>query len=217
MRAALLLSAAVFAQPLLPQTVSAVDGNIVSVDESGRANQITSTHLDSEPSLSFDGRQVVFVRGTPNRTVDTGLGDIEETELWIARLDHQDVMRRAFLGHAGDFTPGPNMVMAGFSKPQFSPNGERVYFIAETWATSAAIHMLDLSTGKTSFLFPGLDVEVIRHGKYKGFLIGTKDPILEDRGRITVYWLLDPDGKQVERIGETEADLVRFRGSIASQ
>jgi hypothetical protein len=122
MRAALLLSAAVFAQPLLPQTVSAVDGNIVSVDESGRANQITSTHLDSEPSLSFDGRQVVFVRGTPNRTVDTGLGDIEETELWIARLDHQGVMRRAFLGHAGDFTPGPNMVMAGFSKPQFSPN-----------------------------------------------------------------------------------------------
>ena len=79
---------------------------------------------------------------------------------------------------------------------------------------AAAIHVLDLQTGKTRFLYPGLNIEVISTGKYKGFLIGTKDPIIEDRGRTTVYWLLDADGKEVRRIGETEADLARFRESM---
>jgi len=49
--------------------------------------------------------------------------------------------------------------------------------------------MLDLITGKTTFLFPGLTVEIIKAGEFKGFLIGEKDPITRNRGRITVYWL----------------------------
>jgi hypothetical protein len=63
-----------------------------------------------------------------------------------------------------------------------------------------------LATGQTKFPYAGLDVEVITAGRYKGFLIGTKDKIIEDRGRITVYWLLDSDGKEVQRIGESEGD-----------
>ena len=167
--------------------------------------------------MSFDGQLVVFVRATPDRKVDTGLGDIEETELWIARVDHSDEPRRVLVGRPGTFTPGPDMVLAGFGAPQFSPDGGRIYFTAATWATAAAIHALDLRTGRTTFLFPGLDVEVIRRGKYRGFLIGTKDPITEDRGRITVYWLPDPDAREVRRIGETQAELTRFKVSIAKQ
>jgi hypothetical protein len=106
------------------------------------------------------------------------------------------------------------MVMAGLAEPHFSPDCQRVYFSAATWATSAAFHVLDLKTGETKFLYPGLGIEVIQTGRYKGFLIGTKDPIIEDRGRITVYWLLDAGGNEVMRIGETEADLARFRHAM---
>jgi Tol biopolymer transport system component len=201
----------------VPQSVSAVDGDIIFADQNRASRRITATHLDSDPSLSFDGSQVVFVRRTPNRTIDTGLGDVDENELWIARVDRIEQPRRVLAGHPGDFAPGPNIVLAGFATPQFSPDGRRIYFKATTWATAGAIHMLDVTTGKTRFLFPGLRVEVIRAGKYRGFLIGTKDPITEDRGRIVVYWLLDPDGKEVRRLGETEADLTRFKNSISER
>jgi hypothetical protein len=102
------------------------------------------------------------------------------------------------------------MLLAEFSKPQFSPDGKRVYFISAAWATSSAVHMLDLRTGRSTFLFAGLDVDVIQHGRYSGFLIGTTDPLTK-RGRIIVYWLLDADGRRVKRIGNSETDLMQFR------
>jgi len=208
-----LFLAVVLASPLTAQTVSAVNGNIVFTDATGRSSRVTESNSDSDPGLSFDGRSVVFVRETPNHKVDTGMGDVEETELWIARLDRKEAPRRVLVGHPGNVLPGPGMVLAGFSNPQFSPDGRRVYFMAAAWATSAAIHMLDLKAGTTVFLFPGLGVEVIKGGKYRGFLIGTKNPVTEDRGRDTAYWLLDPNGKEVKRIGEREDDLARFKGT----
>ena len=73
--------------------------------------------------------------------------------------------------------------------------------------------VLDLPTGKTKpvsygGVFIGR-VKVIRTGKYRGFLIGAQPTLLHDV-HTTVYWLLDPDGKQVARVGETESDLSRF-------
>ena len=215
MRASLLIVIALGAAPAVPQSVSAEQGNIVFADQSGTSRRLTATHLDSDPSLSFDNRQMVFVRRTPKRTIITALGKVDKNELWISLVDRPEETRRVLEGHPGDYnTESNNMVLAGFATPQFSPDGRRVYFAAETWVTAAAIHMLDLTTGKTRFLFPGLGLEVIRKGKYKGFLIGTKDPITENRGRIEVYWLLDPDGSEVRRIGETEADVTRFKDLI---
>lgn len=137
----------------------------------------------------------------------------DENELWVAHVDNHERPKRVLVGRAGGFTIGPGLVLAGFGDPQFSPDGKRVYFTSDAWATAAAIQMLDLITGATKFLFPGLEVDVIRAGRYKGFLIGTKDPITEDRGRITVYWLLDPNGREIKRIGETDSDLDRFKRS----
>lgn len=196
------------------QTVSEVHGNIVFTDADGRSSEITSGHLDSEPNLCSDHRRVVFVRSTPSQKTDTGLGDAELTEIWIAQTDGKQPPRRVLAGHAGGFEPGPNMVMAGIEEPQFSLDCQRVYFSATTWATSAAFHVLDLKTGETKFLYAGLGIELLQTGKYKGFLIATENPIIEDRGRTTVYWLLDADGSEVKRIGETEADLDRFRQTM---
>ncbi len=152
MRAVWDLLAIAFPPALASQTVSAVENNIVFVDAVGRTSLITADHSASSPNLSADGKKVVFVHGTPTRKADTGLGDLELTELWIARVDRKEPPKRVLVGHPCSFTPGPNMVMAGFAKPQFSPDGERVYFMAETWATSAAVHVLDLATGQTKFL-----------------------------------------------------------------
>ena len=199
--------------PLVAQSVSEKDGNIFFRDAAGSVRQITSAHLDSDPSPSFDNKQIVFVRRTPGHGVDTGRGDTDFNELWIASSDNSNPARCILRGRPGSFETLDHLTLADFGKPQFSPDGNRIYFTASIWATSSAINILDLRTGATRFLYAGLDVEVIRDGKYKGYLIGTKDP-LTDRGRIEVYWLLDPDGKEVSRIGEHDSDLEAFKGSL---
>ncbi len=99
----------------------------------------------------------------------------------------------------------------GFQTPKFSPDATRIYFETDLYATAAAIKVIDVATGKTKLLFAGLGVDVIRTGKYRGFLIGIKAPLTLDRGRLMVYWLLDPSGKEITRIGETDSDLDRFK------
>ena len=206
--------ALIFAPAVVCQTVSEAHGNIVFIDADGRSREITSDQLDSEPNLCGDHRNLVFVRSTPGRKTDTGLGDIELTELWMAQTDGRQRLRRVLSGHAGTLDPGPNMVMAGLAEPQFSPDCQRVYFSATTWATSVAFHVLDVKTGKTKFLYAGLGIEIVRTGRYKGSLIATKHPIIEDRGRTIVYWLLDADGRELKRVGETEEDLAQFRKTM---
>jgi hypothetical protein len=159
---------------------------------------------DSQPYLSFDGQQVVFVRRIPGRTTENGV-----SELWIATVDGGKPPKRVLSG--GNYIDAPGSIVLGFQNPKLSPDATRVYFEGDLWATAAAIKVLDVATGNTKLLFPGVGVDVIRTGKYRGFLIGTKAPLTKDRGRIMVYWLLDPNGKGVMRIGETDSDLDHFK------
>jgi len=209
---AISLSLVVFAVAMASaQSVSERNGRIFFTDQNGVEKPITNGNLDSQPHLSFDKRQIVFVRKTPGQTAETGSGDVDKTELWIAPVDGSKEPTRVLTG--GDFIEEPNLniVIAGFSNPQFSPDATWIYFKASAWATAFEIMMLDVPTGNTKPLFPGLEFEVIGTGKYRGFLIGTTDPLTDNRGRIRVYWLLDPNGKAVKRIGENESDLVRFK------
>jgi integrase len=81
MRASLVIVIALGAAPAVPQSVSAEQENIVFADQSGTSRRLTATHLDSDPSLSFDNRQMVFVRRTPKRTIITALGKVDKNEL----------------------------------------------------------------------------------------------------------------------------------------
>src|SRR5580658_4424441 len=155
--------------PLFSQAVFVRDGNIFFKNSTGRDLQITAERLDAEPSLSFDNKRVVFVRRTPNYVIGTGRDETDANEIWVAATDGVTSPKRVLAGHPGAFEPGANMILAGFGRPQFSPGGQRIYFTADTWATSEAIHMLDLATGGTPFLYKVLDVEVIRSGGYKGY------------------------------------------------
>jgi len=193
------------------QSVSERNGRIFFTDQNGVEKPITNGNLDSDPHLSFDKRQIVFVRQTPGQTAETGSGDVNKTELWLAAVGGSKEPKRIPIGGGFIEGPGLNIVIGGFSNPQFSPDATRIYFKAYAWATAFEIMMLDVPTGNTKPLFPGLGFEVIRTGKYRGFLIGTTDPLTKIHGRIVVYWLLDPNGKAVKRIGESEPDLIRFK------
>lgn len=162
------------AAPAHAQSVSAKDGNIVFAGQNGPPRQITTSHLDYDPSLSFDNRHVVFVRRTHDHMIKTFRAPVDGNELWIASADGSSAPRRVLVGHPGGFKIGPKMVLADLVAPQFSPDGKRIYFVAGIRATEAAIYMLDLASGKATFLYSGLGMEVIKAGERRGFLIGVK-------------------------------------------
>jgi hypothetical protein len=183
------------------------DGNIFYISADGRSIQITSEGLDSAPSLSCDGRRVVFVRRTPGYVIDTGLGDVEDNEIWVASIGGNEKPLKVFRGHAGGFNISKNLVVAGFERPQFSADGRKIYFVATTWATSSAVHVLDLSTGRNQFLESGHSVEPICSGQYKGYIIIDRDILPRGGGRYDEYWLFDPNGHRLKAIG----DLKNFK------
>jgi dipeptidyl aminopeptidase/acylaminoacyl peptidase len=139
------LSALTITIPLQSQTVSGERGNIIYKDKGGRVVQVTSLGLDSDPEISKDGKWIVFVRRTPSLKIGTGLGDTDDNEIWVAGVSRGDQAKRVLVGHSGGFTVGENMVLGGFSRPQFSPDGGRIYFIAQVWATASSIRVLETS------------------------------------------------------------------------
>ncbi len=193
------------------QSVAVKDGNVFYTVRDGRTLQIISSGLDSDPHLSRDHQRVVFVRRTPSLKIDTGVGDTSENELWIASTSGRQPPRRVLVGHAGGFKTDHNLVLAGFFSPQFSPDGNRIYFGADTWATSASFRMLDLASGRVRFLYAGLGLEVLQTGQYAGHIIALKIVPSMMAARIFRYWLVDPNGRDVGEIGESASVVEQFK------
>src|SRR5512133_1986592 len=111
------------ASTLVAQRVSGRNGGIVYIDASGREQQITVGHDDRNPSLSLDGRYVVFVRVSntapcPSQPKET---QVLESELWQADMAGRTQPAAIFRGSvkAPDGRP-----LTAFFDPQFSPSGE---------------------------------------------------------------------------------------------
>ena len=206
-----LLMASVAVARLLSQTVEERDGNIYFTDTDGHTVQLTSTGLDSSPSLSKDTRLVVFVRKTPSLKIGTGLGYAIDNELWVAHTSGTEPAQRILIGHPGTFHTDGSLLLAGFRHPQFSPDARRVYFESTAWASAGAVWMGNVETGKATFLYVGSSVEVIQSGQYAGYLIALKEIPRVVAGRVERYWLLDRDGKEVGEIGESNDSLTEFK------
>jgi hypothetical protein len=193
---------------IFPQTVSTKDGNVMFRAKDGSSTQITSSGLDSDPSLSVNNRLVVFVRRTPDLRILTALEETDRNEIWVASVSPQPQPRRILVGHAG-VRVGEDL--AGFSLPQFSLDAKRIYFIAEWAATGNSVQVVDVATGKVKFLYRGESVEVIKSGPDAGCLIGLKAiPHAFPPPHVFRYWLLEADGKDVAEIGE-ESDVKVFK------
>jgi hypothetical protein len=91
----------------------------------------------------------------------------------------------------------PERNLRGFSSLDLSPDGKILFVIASGWATSGAVHALDLLTGKERYICPGNDLMVVRKGKYIGDLAVEKHKYMVAGGSEDSYWLVAPDGKEI--------------------
>lgn len=179
------------------QKVSIRDGNVCIVTP-GETKKLTNSGHDSEPVLAPDGKWVVFVRTLPGKKISTGSGEANETQLWQIRADGRDpsclVRSRP--------SDKMEMLLAGFSKPQFSSNGKLVYFLSEAWTTSGALHVVDTTNAKEHFVCPAGEFEVVPSGEYRDHLLVQQHRYFVGGGSYDWYWLLKPDGKEVGPVGE---------------
>ena len=182
------------------QVVSEKGGKLFLTEASGQTRELTSTGRDAEPSLSHDRSRVVFVRGTPGQTINTGAGDVEAKEIWVidrAGENPQLLVR----GRADDDL---KKVLAGLSRPQFSPDDRQVFFLSSAYATSDAVHAVTLGTKETAFISDGNSLTVVPSGRYRGYLLVSKHKYRRT-GSYDDYWLLTARGREVRRIGGENA------------
>ena len=78
------------------------------------AIQLTTSGKEEQAALSPDRQMAVFVWQTPGKTVKTGSGPADATELWIVRVDGTGAKRIV----AGRPAAKMDSVLAGFRDPQ---------------------------------------------------------------------------------------------------
>jgi hypothetical protein len=148
---------------------------------------------ETELARAADGR-VAFVRATPEYLVPTSLGDEQATELWIANADGTHA-RRLVTGAAAD---SAEHTLASMSSPRFSPDGRRIYFLSRAWATSDAVHAVDIATGREWFVAPGNSLAIIPRGPLAGcLLVGQHRYRPNEGGSYDWTWLLASNGQEI--------------------
>jgi len=195
---------------LWAQEVFTRDGNVFLRTAQSGVIQMTTSGLDSDPSLSADGKSIVFVRDTPGELVDAAAGRINATELWLMNIS----TRKADLLIKGKDDPDRKRTLAGFHHPIFSPDNHSVYFISEAWVVSGAIHKILLNTKEVDFLIDGASFGVISVGRYSGYVLVHRNLVKFDKngdslGRDSYLFLVSPDGKPVKEIGQSDSKAAR--------
>ena len=76
--------------------------------------------------------------------------------------------------------------------------------MCDAWATSAAIHEVDLKTKKERFVCDGNELGIVSKGKYKGNLVVNQHRYYSnsDGGSYDHYYLVDENGKVLKELGE---------------
>lgn len=169
------------------------DGNIYSIDRSGRAIRLTSSGVDFEPSLSTDQKWATFVR----ENSEVMRGDHAERDfypvrsIWIVAADGSDTPRSVLRHDSGKPLCGL------FKKPTFSNNNSKIYFLDQCWVTSDALFVVNLQDSSTQLLTGANSLDIVRIGKWANHLIVQKHKYFHGGGSYDWYWLVSSDGRQV--------------------
>jgi hypothetical protein len=195
----------------VPQTAAAasravreVAGNILLVESDGNSKPLTTTGQDSMPSVSLDGKKIVFVRSQGGQSRD---------DVWLIDLSKPVGQQISSL------TP-PELVAQHLVEvildPQFSPDAATVYFYTQP-GNFGLIISVDLASKRSKVLAHGVmpiqgrAFDVIQRGKNAGDLIVCKDSEKLTAGRLFLYWLVDPKGVNIGIVSDKEDDLPLFR------
>lgn len=128
--------------------------------------------------MSFPGNDSA---GNPNREIEAGIDDNSSFDILLTPHPSSD----------------PRRNLDDFSKLFLSPNGKTLYFQTTAWATSDAIHSLNITTKKTSYVTDGEIACVVLNGEYQGDLVVQQHRYFVQGGSYNDLYLYDPAGKEI--------------------
>lgn len=119
--------------------------------------------------------------------------------------------KRTLLEAKPDDDPQSNL--GDFSRLKLSPDGKTLFFESEAWATSNAIHAIDLQTGKQHFVVGGSIACVLGGGEYQGDLLVSQHRYFVQGGSYNPLYLYTPAGKRVGIIALDDSEAPKFCGT----
>ena len=91
----------------------------------------------------------------------------------------------------------PKETLYGFTNLNLSQDAKTLYFETAAWATSSAIHSLDIATKKTAYITNGGLVCIVSGGEYQGNLIVQQHRYFVQGGAYDYLYLYDTKGKEI--------------------
>jgi hypothetical protein len=190
---------------LAQATTVDVKGGNITVD--GKA--ITSDGKEADPILAPDGHHVLWThRGKASAAMSGCSQDglpVEQVSLWRGNLDGSQPVK-LLDGHASEQVENG---ICDFAHKAFNSDGSLLYFDSPAFATSSAVHVLDLKTGDEKFFVAGSVVAVLAACSDASH----RDDVLIQQHRYFVFggsydwvWDYSAAGKEIGPASDGETD-----------
>ena len=104
----------------------------------------------------------------------------------------------------------PEDNLSGFTNLRLSPDASTLYFETEAWATSNAIHSVNIKTGVARYVTSGSIACVVGSGQYQGDIIAAQHRYFVQGGSYNPLYLFTPQGKEVGVVALDSGEASKF-------
>lgn len=163
-------------------------GKIFHRNEHGEVQTISNEPNNTGVVVTPDQKWGAYIHA------DTTTSDDPISEIWLVDMDTR-ASRMVVRSQTND---KPENNLTQLHNLKFSPDGRSLYFMTAAWATSSAVHQIDLATLQQHYVTDGNSLDIVPHGKYAGYLVVTKHTYLRGGGTVENYCLLKPNGHRVK-------------------
>lgn len=108
----------------------------------------------------------------------------------------------------------PKENLTFLSNLTLSPNAKTLYFEAQAWATSGAVHSVDVTSSVVHYVVSGSLLCVIYSGLFEGDLVVEQHRYYVEGGSYQSVGLFKPDGVKVGNVKYSDRDQVCPRSAL---
>ena len=170
-----------------------------NIGKNKKIDQLTNGAKLTDLVESPDNQWIAFVKTSKKIIPQSCASSLTTTnyadEIWMINVT---TMQKKLLVAENPDCNHPEKTMIDPNDLQFSPDSKTLYFATSAWATSGAIHAIDVNGKNLRFITAGNEYHVVTDGKYRGDLIVNQHRYHDQGGSYDWDWLFTPQGKQIK-------------------
>ncbi|MCP3734659.1 hypothetical protein M9979_07215 [Sphingomonas sp. RP10(2022)] len=157
-----------------------------------------SSAAERAKALSPDGRLTAWIKPVKGAAGASGQA---ASVLWLTDAK-TGASRQLFRGRS---SADPKQDRSSLANPDFSLDGGYVYVEADAYATSPAVHQVNVRTGVARYVTDGGLYGVLRDGPWRGYLVVQQHRYRKNgNGSYDPYIIVRPDGRQIAIVPDTD-------------